>query len=126
MYEPGPRKWWALAAVSLSILAVSLDGTVLSVALPTLAHSLRASESDLEWFQSGYLMLLAAAVLPAGLIGDRFGRKKLLIGSLAVFGAGSGGCAEASSPRVFLAARLLMGLAGAGITVMAMSALTVL
>jgi len=122
----GLRKWWALGAVSLCILAVSLDGTVLSVALTTLAKALHASESDLEWFSSGYLLLLAAATLPAGLAGDRFGRKKLLLGSLAVFGAGSILCAEAPSPAVFLLARLLMGLAGAGVTVMAMSALTVL
>lgn len=122
----GSRKWWALGAVSLCILAVSLDGTVLSVALTTLARALHASESDLEWFSSGYLLLLAAATLPAGLIGDRFGRKKLLLASLAVFGAGSTLCAEAPSPAVFLLARLLMGLAGAGVTVMAMSALTVL
>jgi MFS family permease len=59
------------------------------VALPTLGRALHATESDLEWFSSGYLMLVAAAVLPAGLIGDRFGRKKLLVASLAVFGAGS-------------------------------------
>jgi DHA2 family multidrug resistance protein-like MFS transporter len=96
------------------------------VALPTLAGALHATESHLEWFQSGYLLLLAAAVLPAGLIGDRFGRKKLLVGCLAVFGAGSALCAEATGPGMFLAARLVMGLAGSGITVMAMSALTVL
>ncbi len=121
-----PRRWWALGAVNLSVLAVTLDGTVLSVALPTLARALHATESELEWFQSGYLLLLAAAVLPAGLIGDRFGRKKLLIGCLAAFGAGSVLCAESPSPAVFLAARLLMGLAGSGVTVMAMSALSVL
>jgi len=122
----GARRWWALGAVSLSVLAVTVDGTVLSVALPTLAGALHATELDLEWFQSGYLLLLAAATLPAGLLGDRFGRKKLLTGSLAAFGAGSALCAEAPSPGVFLVARLLMGVAGAGVTVMAMSALTVL
>jgi MFS transporter, DHA2 family, multidrug resistance protein len=126
MNGSGSGKWWALGAVSLSILAVSLDGTVLSVALPTLAGALHASESDLEWFSSGYLLVLAAAVLPAGLAGDRFGRKKLMLACLAVFGGGSALCAYAPSPGVFLAARLLMGLAGAGITVMALSALTVL
>jgi EmrB/QacA subfamily drug resistance transporter len=110
----------------LCILAVSLDATVLSVALPTLASALHASESDLEWFSSGYLLLLAAAVLPAGLLGDRYGRKKLLLGSLAAFGAGSVLCALSPSPAVFLIARLLMGVAGAGVTVMALSALTVL
>ena len=122
----GARRWWALGAVSLSLFAVTVDGTVLSVALPTLAGALHATGSDLEWFSSGYLLLLAAATLPAGLIGDRFGRKKLLAGCLAAFGAGSALCAGAPSPGVFLIARLLMGLAGAGVTVMAMSALAVL
>ncbi|HYS31583.1 MAG TPA: MFS transporter [Streptosporangiaceae bacterium] len=63
-------------------------------------------------------------MLPAGLIGDRYGRKKVMLASLAAFGAGSALCAYAPSPGVFLVARLLMGLAGAGITVMALSALT--
>jgi MFS transporter, DHA2 family, multidrug resistance protein len=122
----GSRRWWALGAVSLSVLAGTIDATVLSVALPTLARALHATEADLEWFSSGYLMLVAAAVLPAGLIGDRFGRKKLLVGCLAVFGAGSALCAGSTGPGVFLIARLLMGVAASGVTVMAMSALTVL
>ena len=70
------RRWWALIAVSLSVLAVGIDGTVLSIALPTLAGVLHASESQLEWFSAGYLLMLAAAVLPVGLFGDRLGRKR--------------------------------------------------
>ncbi|MBV8087038.1 MAG: DHA2 family efflux MFS transporter permease subunit [Chloroflexi bacterium] len=120
------KKWWALGALTLAVLAVGLDGTVLSVALPTLAGALHASESDLQWFFSGYLLVLAAAMLPAGLLGDRFGRKKIMLGSLALFGAGSAACAYAPSAGAFLAARVLLGLAGAGIVVMALSALTVL
>lgn len=122
----GARRWWALGAVNLCVLAVTVDATVLSVAQSTLARALHATESDLEWFTSGYLLLVAAAVLPAGLIGDRFGRKKLLTGCLVAFGGGSVLCAESPSPGVFLVARLLMGLAGSGVTVMAMSALSVL
>ena len=122
----GARSWWALGAMSLAVLAVGLDGTVLSVALPTLAGSLHASESDLQWFSSGYLLVLAAAMLPAGLLGDRFGRKRVMLASLALFGLGSGACAAASSAGEFIAARLLLGLAGAGVIVMAISALTVL
>ena len=113
----GSRKWWALGAVSLCILAVSLDGTVLSVALTTLAKALHASESDLEWFSSGYLLLLAAATLPAGLDRRPVRPQETAARSLAAFGAGSALCAEAPSPAVFLLARLLMGLAGAGVTV---------
>jgi MFS family permease len=115
-----------LGAVNLSVLAVGLDGTVLSVAQPTLATALDASQSDLVWFSSGYLLVLAAAVLPVGLVGDRFGRLAVLLASLALFGLGSVLCAYAESIGIFLAGRLLQGLAGAGITVMALSALVVL
>lgn len=120
------RRWWALGALTLAVLAVSLDGTILSVALPTLAGALRASESDLQWFQSGYLLVLAAAMLPVGLLGDRFGRRRVLVGSLLAFGGGSVWCAYSTSPGMFIAARVLLGLAGAGVIVMALSALAVL
>ena len=120
------RRWWALGGLTLAVLAVGLDGTVLSVALPTLSKALRASESDLQWFSSGYLLVLAAMMLPAGLLGDRYGRKKVLLGSLALFGVGSAACAYSTSVEEFLAARVLLGIAGAGVIVMALSALTVL
>jgi EmrB/QacA subfamily drug resistance transporter len=126
MKAQGARRWWALAAVSLGVLAVGLDGTVLTVALPTLAKALHASESDLQWFTSGYFLVLAASMLPAGLLGDRFGHKKVLVIALALFGVGSVACAYSASVGEFLAARVLLGLAGAGVVVMAISALTVL
>lgn len=119
-------RWWALAALVLCVLAVGLDGTVLTVALPTLAGALRASESDLQWFTSGYLLVLAAAMLPAGQLADRFGRKTVLLCSLAVFAAGSAACAFAGGPGWFIAARVLLGLGGAGVIVSALAVLTVL
>src|SRR2546430_12076218 len=126
MLNLGNRKWWALGALMLGVLAVGLDGTILSVALPTLATALHATESDLQWFSSGYLLVLAAAMLPAGLLGDRYGRKTVMLGALALFGAGSAACAYAPSAGAFIAGRVVLGLAGAGVIVMALSALTVL
>ena len=126
MNSIGARKWWALAALTLGVLAVGLDVTVLSVALPTLSAALNASESDLQWFSSGYALVLAAAMLPAGVLGDRFGRKRILVAALVLFGAGSVACAYAVSPPQFLAGRLLLGAAGGAIVVMALSVLTVL
>jgi DHA2 family multidrug resistance protein-like MFS transporter len=126
MNARGTRRWWALGALMLAVLAVGLDGTILSVALPTLATALHASESDLQWFSSGYLLVLAAAMLPAGLLGDRYGRKKVMLSALLLFGAGSAACAYAPTASAFSAARVVLGLAGAGIVVMALSALTVL
>jgi MFS transporter, DHA2 family, multidrug resistance protein len=126
MTTRGSRKWWALGALTLAVLAVGLDGTVLSVAIPTLAGALNAGEADLQWFSSGYLLVLAAAMLPMGLFGDRFGRKKVLLLALFLFGVGSAACAYAPTAGAFIAARFVLGLAGAGIIVMALSGLTVL
>jgi len=109
--KTGARKWWALAGLSLGVLAVALDATVLSVALPTLAVSLHASASDLQWFVSSYTLALAVGLLPGGLLGDRFGRKKMMIGSLSVFGLGSLACAYSPNAGAFIAARTLLGLA---------------
>ncbi len=99
---------------------------MLSVALPTLSRALHASESDLQWFSSGYFLVLAAAMLPAGLLGDRYGRKKVLLVSSALFGVGSAACAYSTSVGQFMVARVLIGLAGAGLIVMTFSVLTVL
>jgi MFS transporter, DHA2 family, multidrug resistance protein len=122
----GVRRWWALAAMTLGILAVGLDVTVLSVALPTLATALHAAESDLQWFSAAYALALAACMLPAGLLGDRLGRKRVMLASLVLFGAGSLGCAYAPSTTAFIAARVALGVAGAGMVVMALSVMTVL
>ena len=122
----GSRRWWALGAVFVTVLCVGIDSTVLSVALPTLARSLRASEPDLQWFSSGYFLVLAAAMLPAGLLGDRYGHKRVFLISLALFAVGSAACAFSTTVDEFMAARVLLGLAGAGVIVMAISSLTVL
>jgi EmrB/QacA subfamily drug resistance transporter len=126
MNTSGRRRWWALGALSLAVLVVGLDGTVLSVAIPTLAKAFGASESDLQWFSSGYFLVLAAAMIPAGILGDRYGRKKVMIAALSLFALGSAASAFSTSVSEFLAARVLLGLAGAGIIVMALSGLTVL
>ncbi len=126
MRTAGVRRWWALGAVMLAVLAVGMDITVLSVALPTLSAVFKASESELQWFSSAYTLVLAAMMLPAGLLGDRFGRKRVILSSLALFAGGSLACAYSRSAAEFIAARILLGFAGAGIIVMAISALTVL
>src|SRR5690349_3266888 len=121
-----PGRWWALIALNLAVLAGGIDGTVLGVALPTLAGALHATETDLQWFTSGYLLVMAAAMLPAGLLGDRFGRKKVMLGSLVLFAAGSAACAFAPNPGFFIAARVVLGAACAGLVVMALAALSIL
>jgi EmrB/QacA subfamily drug resistance transporter len=108
------------------VLAVGIDITVLNVALPTLAGSLDASTADLQWFVNSYSIALAAGLLPAGVLGDRYGRKRLLIVGLVLFGVSSVGCASASSPGVLIAMRAVLGLGAALIVPLSLSVLAVL
>ena len=119
-------RWWALGALSLSVLVVALDLFVLTLALPTLSADLHASSSDLQWFVDAYSLVLAAALLPAGMLGDRIGRKRLLIGALALFGLSSLACAYSTSAGELIAARAVLGLAAAVILPMALAVLPVL
>src|SRR5262245_50200991 len=107
------RKWWVLVPAVLAVLAVGLDGTILSVALPTLGRSLHASTGQLQWFVAAYTLVFAAALVPGGMLGDRYGRKKMLVTSLLLFGAASIACAAAQSAGAFIASRALLGLGGA-------------
>jgi DHA2 family multidrug resistance protein-like MFS transporter len=120
------RKWWALGALALSVLVVGLDLTVLNLALPTLATALHASTAQLQWIVDAYSLVLAALLLPGGLLGDRFGRKKLLLGALALFGIASLACAYATSAGALIAARAVLGLGAAFIIPLSLSVLPVL
>ena len=122
----GSRRWWALCALALSVLVVGLDLFVLSLALPTLSADLHATTSDLQWFVDSYSLVLAAALLPAGLLGDRVGRKRLLTGALIVFGFASLGCAYSTSTGELIAARAVLGLAAAVILPLALAVLPVM
>jgi MFS transporter, DHA2 family, multidrug resistance protein len=120
------RKWWALVPAVLAVLTVGLDGTILSVALPTLGRSLHASTGQLQWFVAAYTLVFAAALIPAGMLGDRYGRKKMLVLSLLLFGLASIACALAPSAGTFIAARALLGLGGAILLPMVLALLPVL
>jgi MFS transporter, DHA2 family, multidrug resistance protein len=120
------HRWLAMGATSLALVTIGLDQTVLNLALPTLSRALNASESQLQWFVTAYTLALAAAMLPSGLIGDRYGRKTVLLGALILFGAMSVACAYSPNAAVFIAARTGLGAAGAALVVMSLSIVTVL
>src|SRR5215472_7608252 len=103
----GQKRWWALGALALSVLVVGLDLFVLSLALPTLSVDLHATTGDLQWFVDSYSLVLAAALLPAGLLGDQIGRKRLLTGEL-------------------VSARAVLGLAAAVILPLALAVIPVM
>jgi len=122
----GGRRWWALGALALSVLVVGLDVFVLTLAIPTLSVDLHASTSDAQWFLDAYSLVLAAALLPAGLLGDRYGRKKLLTWALVLFGLASLACAYSTSSGELIAARVALGLAAAVIMPLSLAVLPVM
>src|SRR5579864_4070072 len=87
--QPRAGRWWALAALVLSALVIGLDSTVLITALPTLSEKLGATTSDLQWIAAAYTLALGGLLLPGGVLGDRFGRKRLLLVGIALFGISS-------------------------------------
>ncbi|HEU5333407.1 MAG TPA: MFS transporter [Actinocrinis sp.] len=109
----GPRRWWAVAALALALLVGGLDLTVLNLALPTLAVSLHASTAGLQWIVDSYSLVMAAMLLPGGLLGDRFGRKRFMLLALVLFGGASLWCAYCTSSGELIAARALLGLGAA-------------
>src|SRR5215467_6235838 len=108
------ERWWMLAVTCLSVLVVALDLTILNIALPALSAALHAGTGDLQWIVDAYSLAFAGVMLSAGLAGDRFGRRRLLLAGLAVFGGASVWCALSGTAGELIAARAVLGL-GAGI-----------
>jgi EmrB/QacA subfamily drug resistance transporter len=120
------RRWWGLGALALSLLALGFDLTILNVALATLSAELDASTSALQWIVDSYVLVFAALLLPAGLLGDRFGRKRLLLLGLALFAAASLAGALATGATGVIVARLFMGVGAAIVMPLSMSMLPVM
>src|SRR5882757_20957 len=108
-----PRRRQILLVLCLSLLVVVIDNTILNTALPTLARVLHAGTSSLQWIADAYTLCFAALLVPAGALGDRYGRRLSLIGGLAVFAVGSAAAAFASGTAMLTGARVVMGLGAA-------------
>ncbi|MFF3490864.1 DHA2 family efflux MFS transporter permease subunit [Streptomyces sp. NPDC002795] len=121
--RPDPRRWWALGALVASMLALGFDMTILNVALPTIAGELGATTGQQQWMADAYIVVFAALMLPAGLLGDRFGRRRMLICGLGVFLAASVVGAFAGDVNWVITARALMGVGGALVMPLAFSVL---
>src|SRR5579871_4585992 len=102
-----------LLALSLSAFMISVDVTIVNVALPTLVRSLGATTTQLQWVVDAYSLVFAALVLTAGSLSDRQGRKGMLLAGLGVFAAGSLAGALAGTTSELIAARAVMGLGAA-------------
>jgi len=118
------RRWWALGVLCLALIVVSLDNTILNVALPTLQRKLDASASQLEWVVDAYMLVFAGLLLTCGSLADRFGRRLALVTGLVVFATGSTLAAFSGTSSHLIASRALMGLGGALIMPATLSLIT--
>jgi EmrB/QacA subfamily drug resistance transporter len=107
------RRWWILGVLILSLFTATLDNTILNVALPTLAHELSATTSQLQWMVDAYVLVFAGLLLVAGALSDRFGRRLALVSGLGIFGIGSIASAFVTSADQLILARAFMGVGAA-------------
>jgi EmrB/QacA subfamily drug resistance transporter len=113
--DPAARgnKWWTLVAVCLGMFMLLLDITIVNVALPDIQRALHSSFSDLQWVVDAYALTLAAFLLTAGSLADRYGRRLLYLVGLAVFTGASALCGFAVSTLMLQLSRALQGVGGA-------------
>ncbi|WP_433478178.1 DHA2 family efflux MFS transporter permease subunit [Spirillospora sp. CA-142024] len=125
MPELSPRRrLLVLAICSLSLLIVSLDNTILNVALPSLQHDFRSSLSGLQWTIDAYLIVLASLLILSGSTADRIGRRRVFQTGLALFVAGSVLCSLAPSLGWLVGARVVQAVGGSMLNPVAMSIIT--
>jgi len=106
-------RWLGLAFLTMSGLVLGLDITILITALPTLSAKLNATTDQLQWMSAAYTLALAGFMLPAGVLGDRFGRKRMLLIGLVTFGISSVIASQVTSATGLILMRVVMGLSGA-------------
>jgi EmrB/QacA subfamily drug resistance transporter len=121
------RRWLILGVLIISLFSVVLDNTVLNVALKTIAQpsvGLGATQSQLEWAINAYTLVFAGLLFTFGVIGDRVGRKRMLIIGMALFGLASLICSHAQTPSELIWARAAMGFGGAAVMPQTLSIIT--
>ncbi|MHB2028570.1 MAG: MFS transporter [Acidimicrobiales bacterium] len=114
--EPRPRRGhpsWTLVAIGVGVIMVGIDATVVAVANPYIARSLHGSLSDLQWITNAYLLVLAVLLIPMGMLGDRFGRRRLFLIGVVGFALSSLAVSEIGSVTGVIAFRAVQGVFGA-------------
>jgi EmrB/QacA subfamily drug resistance transporter len=108
-----PRRWLVLVVLILGVFGIAMDNTVLIVALPVLSAGLKADTSQLQWLVDAYTLVFASLLLLTGALSDRYGRRRMLVAGLALFGLGSALAPFAGSAYQLIALRAFMGLGAA-------------
>lgn len=111
--SPDPKRWYAMAIVSLAVSIIIMDATVVNVILPVLIQDLSLNVSEAEWANSIYALVFAALLITVGRMGDLFGRRRFLLIGITIFVLASLVVAAAPSGAVLLLGRLLQGVGGA-------------
>jgi EmrB/QacA subfamily drug resistance transporter len=119
------KRWIGLIFLGVALLIISIDNTVLNVALPSIANQLGASSSGLQWIIDAYTLVFAAMLLTTGSVADRIGRKRVLQVGQILFGIGSLACALATSEGMLIGCRAFLGIGGAIIMPSTLSIITV-
>ncbi|MGY1855284.1 MFS transporter [Modestobacter sp. SYSU DS0290] len=109
------RRWWVLATMVVCLLMVIMGNTILNVALPTLQRELDATQGELQWAIDSYILVFAGLLFSWGVLGDRFGRRKVLLAGLTIFAVGSVLAAFSDSALELIAWRAVMGVGGAAV-----------
>ena len=104
------RRWPILAVLVLALFGIGMDNTVLMVALPVLSNNLRADTSQLQWMVDAYTLVFASLLLMSGALSDRFGRRRMLVAGMSLFGLGSALTPLVGSADQLIALRSFMGL----------------
>jgi MFS transporter, DHA2 family, multidrug resistance protein len=120
-----PRRWQILGVLVVSLLVVVLDNTVLNVAIKTIQEDLGATQNEIVWAINSYTLVFAALLFTWGVLGDRYGRKKILIIGLLLFGFASALSAFATDPMQLILARAFMGVGGASVLPVTLAIITV-
>ena len=108
-----PKRWKAMPIIALAVSIIIMDATVVNVVLPVLIRDINLTASDAEWINSVYALVFASLLITVGRIGDIFGRRRLLIIGILIFGVASVLAAMSYSGTTLIAARLLQGVGGA-------------
>lgn len=125
MITEANRRWWVLTGASTGLFVLMLDSTVVALALPSIREDLGASTAELQWVQNVYLLAMAALVVTLARSGDLFGRRRIFLAGLVIFGVGSVVSATAGEIEQLIAGRALQGIGGASLLGLSLAIATV-
>src|SRR6185437_13512697 len=107
------RRWIGLVVISISVALIIVDSTIVNVAIPTVVRDLDITSTQVQWVQESYTLVFASLLLVWGTLADRYGRRRLLMIGLVLFGLSSIAAALAPTGDILIAARVVQGVGGA-------------